>query len=138
MTRSMQVHFQKRPATQPLTVRDDWSIDGRRMSEIILQTNPTIQSPNRTVRSVQHNDSGLRSAISVQHNDSGLRSAISVQHNDSGLRSAISVQHNDSGLRSAISIKGMHQSTRYVQVADSGDSRVIIILCMPYLVIIVN
>ena len=125
MTRSMQVHFQKRPATQPLTVRDDWSIDGRRMSEIILQTNPTIQSPNRTVRSVQHNDSGLRSAISVQHNDSGLRSAISVQH-------------NDSGLRSAISIKGMHQSTRYVQVADSGDSRVIIILCMPYLVIIVN
>ena len=99
MTRSMQVHFQNRPATQPLTVRDDWSIDGRRMSEIILQTNPTIQSPNRTVRSVQHNDSGLSSAISI---------------------------------------KGMHQSTRYVQVADSGDSRVIIILCMPYLVIIVN
>ena len=100
MTRSMQVQFHNRPATQPLTVRDDWSIDGRRMGEIILQSNPTIQRPNRTVRSVQHNDSG--------------------------------------GLSSAISIQGMHQSTRYIQVADSEELRVIIILCMPYLVIIVN
>ena len=95
----MQVQFHNRPATQPLTVRDDWSIDGRRMSEIILQTNPTIQRQTKTVRSVPHIDSGLSSAISI---------------------------------------KGMHQSTRYVQVAVSGESRVIITLCMPYLVVIVN